>query len=251
MRSGSQADGHSAVFPLTTTNPQQQATRTWRVELGNRADLTVMLRDFLRREGVEAELSSPTSLELTTPAPAGALRNHLALWERVTDTPGVLVGDTTLRASTATTPAGPSRPRLGELLVSQKFITEEQATFAVNEARETGSLLGEVLLRQQLIFEDELARTLSKQLDIPYVSVMRVGIDAALVRLVPREVGERACAIPVRMGNAGVIIAFADPTDTGALAAVREHVAEFQLAVGELSDIKLAWRSIEHRVSGH
>jgi hypothetical protein len=236
---------------LTTTNPQQQATRTWRVELGNRADLTVMLRDFLRREGVEAELSGPTSLELTTATPAGALRNHLALWERVTDVPSNLVGDTPLRASTPTTPAGPSRPRLGELLVSQKLITEEQATFAVNEARETGSLLGVVLLRQQLIFEDELARTLSKQLDIPYVSVMRVGIDAAVVRLVPREVGDRACAIPVRMGSAGVVIAFADPTDVGALAAVREHVPDFQLAVGELSDIKLAWRSIEHRASGH
>lgn len=236
---------------MAISTPQQQVTRRLRVEVGSRADLALMLRDYLRREGVDAELSGPARLELTTAAPAAALRELLAVWERVTDVPAALIGDSGLRSTTQAAPNQPARPRLGELLVRHGFITEQQATFAVNEARETGSLVGVVLLRQQLIFEDELARTLSKQLDIPYVSVMRVGIDAALARLVPREVGERACAIPVRMGNAGVVIAFADPTDTGALAAVREHVAEFQLAVGELSDIKLAWRSIEHRISGH
>ena len=242
---------HPVRSPVMTSNPQQQATRQWRVELGNRADLVVLLRDYLRREGMEADLCGPTSLALETPAPASALRNVLAVWERVTDAPAVLTGDAPLRAAPAAAPQGPSRPRLGELLVEQRFITEEQATFAVNEARETGSLLGVVLLRQQLIFEDELARTLSKQLDIPYVSVMRVGIDPSVVRLVPREVGEEAYAIPVRIDDAGgVVIAFADPTDVGALAAVREHVPQFQLAVGELSDIKLAWREVGQRVSG-
>ena len=145
---------------------------------------------------------------------------------------------------------GPSAPASESSSSSTEFITEEQATFAVNEARETGSLLGVVLLRKQLIFEDELARTLSKQLDIPYISLMRVGIDPSVASLVPIEVGERACAIPVRIDDAGLLVAFADPTDPEALAAISEYVPRFQLAVGELSDIKLAWRNIRNR-TGH
>jgi hypothetical protein len=231
------------AFPLAISPPQQHVLRRLRVDVGSRADVALMLRDFLRREGVDADLSGPASLELTTAVPAAALRELLALWERVTDAPAALSGDSGLRSNTQAAPAQPARPRLGELLVQQGFITEEQATFAVNEARETGSLVGVVLLRQQLIFEDELARTLSKQLDIPYVSVMRVGIDYSVASLVPPEVGEQACAIPVRMDDAGVLVAFADPTDTGALAAIREHVPQFQLAVGELSDIAMAWRT--------
>ena len=184
---------------------------------------------------------------MTTAAPAAELRRHLADWERVTDAPARLVGDSALRATTAVASSPQARPRLGELLVARRFITEEQASTALNEARSTGMLLGEVLLRQQLIFEDELARTLSTQLSIPYISVMRVGIDPSVARLVPADVGERACAIPVRMEEAGVLVAFADPTDPTALTAVEQHVPRFQLAVSELSDIRLAWRRARQR----
>lgn len=232
---------------MAISHPHEQVARRLRVDVGSRADVALLLRDYLRREGVEAELSGPANLLLTTTATAASIRQLLELWERVTDAPAALIGDSGLPARADIRVAPPARPRLGELLVQQGFITETQATFALNEAKETGSLLGVVLLRQQLIFEDELARTLSKQLEIPYVSVMRVGIDHSVASLVPPEVGERACAIPVRIDDAGVLVAFADPTDPGALAAIREHVPQFQLAVGELSDIMMAWRTARNR----
>ena len=40
--------------------------RVWQVELGNRADLVFMLRDFLRRSDIEADVSGPASVALTT-----------------------------------------------------------------------------------------------------------------------------------------------------------------------------------------
>jgi hypothetical protein len=108
-------------------------------------------------------------------------------------------------------------------------------------------LLGIVLLRKQLIFEDELARTLSDQLSIPYVSVMRIGVDRHIVRLMPADVGKRAAAIPVRAVDDAVEVAFADPTDPNALAAVRAHLPNIRIAVSELSDIRLAWRHVQQR----
>ena len=147
--------------------------------------------------GVEAAVCAPTALEFETDTSVNDLRRFISDWNRVTDIAARLVEGPTLRTEPETPQPGRTGPRLGELLVAKHLIDEEQLLFALNEARETGDLLGIVLLRKQLIFEDELARTLSHQLSIPYVSVMRIGVDRHIVRLMPADVGERAAAIPV------------------------------------------------------
>jgi hypothetical protein len=101
-----------------------------------------------------------------------------------------------------------------------------------------------VLLREQLIFEDELARTLSVQLSIPYIGIKQIGVNPYVARLLPADVGEAVAAIPVRDGTKSVQVVFADPTDPRALDAVRRHLPEIEVAVAELSDIRLAWRTI-------
>jgi hypothetical protein len=105
-------------------------------------------------------------------------------------------------------------------------------------------LLGIVLLREQMIFEDELARTLSQQLSIPYIGIMQIGVNPHVARLLPADVGEAAAAIPVRASEQSVQVVFADPTDPQAYAAVCEHLPHIDVAVAELSDIRLAWRTI-------
>jgi hypothetical protein len=73
---------------------------------------------------------------------------------------------------------------------------------------------------------------------------MRVGVNPAVARLLPPDVGGAAAAIPVREIGSTVQVAFADPTDPRALAAVGLHLPSIQPAVAELSDIRLAWRGV-------
>ncbi|HZS23719.1 MAG TPA: hypothetical protein VFA30_01915 [Gaiellaceae bacterium] len=218
-----------------------EALRVWEVELGNRADLVFMLRDFLIRSGFEVEVSGPASLALTTGLRRGDVLARLEQWEAVTAVPARLAGDPKLLAD-ADHPAAADRPRLGQLLVDRGFIKEEQLTAALNEAREKGELLGAILLNRRLIFEDELARTLSQQLSVPYISVMRVGVSSEAVRMMPADEGRRVAAIPVRVDGGEVQVAFADPTDREALEVVKRYIGNVRIAVGELSDIRLAWR---------
>ena len=91
----------------------------------------------------------------------------------------------------------PSRPRLGDLLLAKGMITDSQLNEALAESFAAGELLGRVLLRHQWIFEDELARTLAEQLGLPYVNLRHAGLDNALARMVPYEIGMRFAAIPV------------------------------------------------------
>jgi hypothetical protein len=48
----------------------------------------------------------------------------------------------------------------------------------------------------------------------------------------------------VRASEDSVQVVFADPTDPQAYAAVCEHLPNIDVAVAELSDIRLAWRTI-------
>lgn len=218
-----------------------ESLRVLTVELGNRADLAFMLRDYLRRNGVDNDVCGPTTLELTTGARRTEILKLLAQWEAVTNVSARLAAQEKL-LNEAKDDEVVKRPRLGELLCARGFITEEQLALALNESRERGELLGVVLLNKQFIFEDELARTLSEQLSVPYISVMRVGVSPKAAGLMPADEGRRVAAIPVRVDGDEVQVAFADPTDREALEVVHRYIDSVRIAVSELSDIRMAWR---------
>jgi hypothetical protein len=217
----------------------------WLVDVGMRPDAAAPLRDYYLRLGLSARLAAPGVVELTTDEDELTLHEYTRNWERVNGVGAALRGPEPLGTGpgllhTAVAPT----PRLGEVLRRKGLITEEQLEAGLAESRSRGELLGIVLLRMGVIFEEELARTLSEQLSLPYVSVGRVGVDAAAARMVPPSVGLRLAAIPVRFKQNAVQVAFADPTDSTALEGVRRFVPQIIVAVAELSEIRAAWRSV-------
>jgi type IV pilus assembly protein PilB len=135
-------------------------------------------------------------------------------------------------------------PRLGDLLVSKGFLSEEQLSEALVESKNTDERLGLVLLRKGFVFGPELARTLSEQWGIPYLNLSSTSVDRQAVRLLPYEIGAKYAAIPVRYLDGAVQVAFADPSDAEALAAVRAHIPAIAPGVAELADIAYAWRGL-------
>ena len=97
---------------------------------------------------------------------------------------------------------------------------------------------------RSLGIKPELARTLSEQWAIPYLNLSAISVDRHAARLLPFETGAKFAAIPVRYLDGAVQVAFADPSDAEALAAVRAHIPAIAPGVAELSDIGAAWRSL-------
>jgi hypothetical protein len=220
------------------------ALRRWHVDVGDRSDLVFPLRDYFRKLGDAAEVEGPTFVELRTHRDPAEVRQHAATWARANDA-AVKVEEIREQMPGLAAPVPRSgSPRLGTLLITAGYLTPEQLAGALAESQATGDLLGVVLLREQLIFEDELARTLSKQLSIPYISVGRVGVNPYVARLLPPEVGEATASIPIRATGATLQVAFADPTDSWALAEVCRYLPNIEIVVAELSDIRLAWRGV-------
>jgi Type II secretion system (T2SS), protein E, N-terminal domain len=223
--------------------PAAVMTRRWRVT-PDHVDAAATLRDYLLRLGTSAVIRRPGTVEFDTDVAQHEIDEWVTAW---VDANGVLVQlDRVELASPLLLPLPQKAegPRLGELLVRKGLVTDEQLAWALGEARARNELLGIVLLREQLIFEDELARTLSQQLSIPYICIMQIGVNPYVARLLPVDVGEAAAAIPVKASERSVQVVFADPTDPRALAAVRAHLPEIEVAVAELSDIRAAWRTI-------
>jgi hypothetical protein len=216
------------------------------------------LRDFFLRLGAEATVAPDGSVDARFPEDALNqdinAEEYLQGWVATNAAPAqVVLGSP---AAPATAPAaifeilprehvqhGAPPPRLGDLLVSKGYITEEQLAAALVESRSSGERLGRVLVRNGWAYEQELARALSEQWGLPFVNIALVGVDAAALRLLPRDVGLEAHAIPVRFKDGAVQVAFADPSDPSSLAAVRQHIASIAPAVAEYSDIEMAWRS--------
>ena len=112
------------------------------------------------------------------------------------------------------TPRTPrSTPRLlGRILLETGTITRRTLTRALDEQQQTGERLGTTLVRIRACGEEDVARGLARQLNLPYVPPpLEAGKDA-----LPR-VGEslaRANAVlPLRMKERVLRLAMADPLD--------------------------------------
>ncbi len=67
--------------------------------------------------------------------------------------------------------------RLGELLIEQKVINEEQLNKALAEQKRTGRKLGRVLTDLGIVEEQQLNDALARHLQIPFVDLKQLTLD--------------------------------------------------------------------------
>lgn len=109
--------------------------------------------------------------------------------------------------------AGSKRIRLGDLLVAQQYITQEQLEESLAEQKRTGLKLGRQLIESGFIEENTLLDLLSKQLGIPFVELKHFRFDKALVQTLPESVARRYRVMILSEDAESVLLGMADPTD--------------------------------------
>ncbi|MGK3995348.1 hypothetical protein [Sorangium sp. So ce1024] len=110
------------------------------------------------------------------------------------------------------------RLRLGQLLVDARMITPEALERTLELQRTDGRRLGTLLVEQGLINETQLTQILSHQLAVPWVSLLHIEFSRQLLNLVPHDVAERYCLVPIyvrHVRNQGetLYVAMDDPTN--------------------------------------
>src|SRR5436190_14620677 len=95
------------------------------------------------------------------------------------------------------------RQNLGDMLVAANLIDEVQMQIALAEQRQSGKRFGSTLVDLQFIDENVLAAFLSKQMDVPCISLLHIDIPKKILRKLNRSTALDCRAIPVRLDDGG------------------------------------------------
>lgn len=108
-------------------------------------------------------------------------------------------------------------PKLGEMLISARVITQEQLKQALSLQKREGGRLGSSLVKLGYITEEKLVAFLSKQFGVPAISLADYKIDASVMKLVPVEIARKYTIMPVARVGATVTVAMSDPSNVYAI----------------------------------
>jgi len=111
----------------------------------------------------------------------------------------------------------PVSRRLGDLLVREGLINQEQLQRALTEQKGTNEKLGSILIRHSVITEDQLVAFLSKQYGIPSITLSQLDIDADVLKLVPAQIAKKYEVLPIKRTGNSLTLAMADPTNVFAV----------------------------------
>ena len=109
--------------------------------------------------------------------------------------------------------ARPEKIRLGDLLVQQKLISQDQLKFALDEQKRSGRKLGRVLVDNAYVSEDQISEALAKQLNIPFINLKYYTVNLEIVRRLSESQVRRFRALVLEDRNGALLVGMADPTD--------------------------------------
>jgi MSHA biogenesis protein MshE len=107
----------------------------------------------------------------------------------------------------------PEKIRLGDVLVAQKAISQDQLKNALDHQKKSGRRLGRVLVEQGFVSEEQICEAMSRQLNIPYVNLKFYNFNQDVVRRLPEAQARRFRAVVLEDRRASVLVGMADPTD--------------------------------------
>lgn len=128
------------------------------------------------------------------------------------------------------------------MLLAANLIDEVQMKIALAEQGQSGRKFGSTLVDLKFIDENVLAAFLSKQIDIPCISLLHVDVPRKVLRKIPGAVAHHCQSIPIRMDGTRLEVAMVDPTD-------EEHLSALATASGmEIAPLVAPESSIEKMI---
>jgi MSHA biogenesis protein MshE len=103
--------------------------------------------------------------------------------------------------------------RLGNLLIKEKLISQEQLDLALEQQQRSGRKLGRVLIESGFATEEAISEALAKQFKIPYLNLKNYNINVQVARLLPEMQARRFRALLLEDKVSTYLVAMADPTD--------------------------------------
>jgi type IV pilus assembly protein PilB len=103
--------------------------------------------------------------------------------------------------------------QIGELLVKDNFITNDQLEIALKHQRQHGGRLGSILISLGFVEDDDITSLLSKKYGVPSINLAFFEIDPSIIKLIPMDVAQKYMVIPLSRVGSTLTVASVDPTN--------------------------------------
>ncbi|WP_350939669.1 GspE/PulE family protein [Vibrio metschnikovii] len=120
------------------------------------------------------------------------------------------------------------RKRLGDLLVEEGIIIEQQVQQALAAQKQTGSKLGATLIELGFVTEQQMLSFLSQQLFIPLIDLNRAHVDIDAVQILPEVHARRLRALVMSKQGNLLRVVMSDPADLFAQESLLNQLSDYQ-----------------------
>jgi type IV pilus assembly protein PilB len=133
------------------------------------------------------------------------------------------------------------RKPLGEILLDQGIVSQEQLDQALEEQRKSGRLLGRVLVELGFVKEERILEALGIQIGMKVTNLADMDIPEEVIKQVPPSLAQVYNVIPVKFENNIITVALSDPLNINVLDDLRFVLnCEVQGAIATEEDINQA-----------
>lgn len=129
--------------------------------------------------------------------------------------------------------------RLGDLLVHERVITEEQLSQALSAQKTSGRKLGDLLTELGYLSEVQLLEFLSQQLSVPVLDLSERRLSSDIARLVPEVQARRHRALVIEADDDTALVAMSDPADLTAIDALSAILSPRELSLAVVAERQL------------
>ena len=169
-----------------------------------------------------------------------------------------MVSEDTLTSILGVQMQSSTKMRIGEMLLKQGYINEEQLNKALEMQKTTGKRLGRTLVDLGFMPEERLIEILSMQFEVPYVRLENFIIDPDAYTYLPEDLCKTYKIVPLfvlkaederHMQRVSLTIAMTDPTNMRVINIVKFKVKmEVDIVMASEKDVL---KAIERVYSGH
>jgi len=107
--------------------------------------------------------------------------------------------------------------KLGDILVKEGLISQEQLKKALAEQKGNGMRLGYTLVKLGFVEETEVTKMLARQYRMPAVDLSRFEVDPKILKLIPADIATKHVVLPLKREGRTLTIAIVDPNNVTAI----------------------------------
>jgi len=104
-----------------------------------------------------------------------------------------------------------SQKKIGELLLQEGLISQEQLSRALEDQNQSGERVGAALIKLGYISEEVLAEFIAKQFHVPQVNLSKLTIPKEVITIIPLDISQKYQAVPFGLMGNTLNVAMADP----------------------------------------